>query len=842
MKLSKRLKKVFILGSLLFICTGLLSVTGLALYLNPRLPEIETLKNIQLQVPLRIYSADQQLIAEFGEKRRQPISYEQVPPLFIQAILAAEDDRFEEHHGVDIKGLLRAAVQLVSTGHIQSGGSTITMQVAKNYFLTRERTFSRKFNEILLALQIEQELSKKEILELYLNKIYLGNRAYGIQAAARVYYGKDINELSLDQLAMIAGLPKAPSRYNPVANPERATTRRNWILQRMLKLGFINKARYDEASTQPVSAVRHRLNAAVDAPYVAEMVRAELLKRFSTEQIYTAGLSVYTTLRSDRQHSANRAVQDGILAYDRRHGYRGPVSNSDVSTPENMAVALETLKARKAIGPLHPALISSVQDDFIIATLHNGEQVQVPWEGLSWARSFISVNSMGPLPKAAHQIASTGDQIFLLEATNNEGDSNWSLAQEPQVQSAFVSLNPQNGALLALVGGFSYHHNKYNRATQATRQPGSNFKPFIYTAALENGYTAASIINDAPVVFDDDQLENAWRPENYSGKFFGPTRLRTALYKSRNLVSIRLLRAITIPVAINYVQRFGFKKSKLPRDLSLALGSATFTPLEIATGYASFANGGHKVSPYFISRIEDNQGQLLFLHTPESVCTDCDERDEEQTPLTQIESLTDEEQTPLTQVKSPTDEEQTTETASEISNPQIAQRPLPAQRIIEPRAAYIMNTILRDVVQRGTARRARTLGRNDLAGKTGTTNDQKDAWFSGFQRNVVATAWVGFDQPKTMGRREAGGFAALPIWIDYMRDALKGVPETRFIQPSGLVTVRIDPTTGLRAGPGAEDAIFELFRAENTPKDAAPLTDLPAVFGEEEESIPEQLF
>lgn len=829
MKLSKRLKKVFIRSTLLVICAGLLSVTGLALYLNPRLPAIETLKNIQLQVPLRIYSADQQLIAEFGEKRRQPIRYEQVPTQFIQAILAAEDDRFEQHHGVDIKGLLRAAMQLISTGHIQSGGSTITMQVAKNYFLTRERTFSRKFNEILLALQIEQELSKNEILELYVNKIYLGNRAYGIQAAARVYYGKDINELSLDQLAMIAGLPKAPSRYNPVINPERAMTRRNWILQRMLKLGFIEQASHDVASSQPISAVRHRLNAEVKAPYVAEMVRTELLKNFSTEQIYTSGLRVYTTLQGILQNSANLAVQNGILAYDRRHGYRGPISSSDASTPEKMGLALDILKTRKSIGPLQPALISNVQDDFIIAVLHSGEQVQVPWDGLSWARKFISVNSMGKNPKTAQEIATAGDQIFLLDTPNKEGNSNWSLAQEPQVQSAFVSLDPQNGGLLALVGGFSFHHNKFNRATQAARQPGSNFKPFIYTAALENGYTAASIINDAPVVFDDDQLENAWRPENYSGKFFGPTRLRTALYKSRNLVSIRLLRAISIPAAINYVQRFGFKKSKLPRDLSLALGSATFTPLEIATGYASFANGGYKVTPHFISRIEDNQGQLLFLQTPATVCADCEVLETQQPLATQPEPII------AARIDS--------EFASEIISPHIEKRILPAPQIIEPRAAYIMNTILRDVVQRGTARRARALGRNDLAGKTGTTNDQKDAWFSGFQPSIVATAWVGFDQPKTMGRREAGGFAALPIWIDFMRVALKGIPETRFAQPSGLVTIRIDPATGLRAEPGAEDAIFEIFRAENTPKEALTHTDLPAVFGEyDEETIPEQLF
>lgn len=828
MTLSKRLKKVFILSSAFLFCAGLLVASGLALYLNPRLPAIETLKDIQLQVPLRIYSADHQLIAQFGEKRRQPISYEQVPPLFIKAILAAEDDRFEEHFGVDIKALLRAAFQLISTGQIQSGGSTITMQVAKNYFLTREQTFSRKFNEILLALQIEQELSKKEILELYVNKIYLGNRAYGIQAAARVYYGKDINELSLDQLAMIAGLPKAPSRYNPVADPERAIARRNWILQRMLNLELIPQASYDEAISQPVSAVRHNLNAAVDAPYIAEMVRVELLKYFTSEQIYTSGMRVHTTLKSNLQQSANLAVQNGILAYDRRHGYRGPVSRNDVSTPEKMGTALEVLKARNTTGPLQPALVNRVQETAIVATLQSGEQVQIDWEGLSWARRFINVNSMGASPKTAQEIVSAGDQIFLRETHNKEGHSIWSLAQEPQIQSAFVSLDPQNGGLLALVGGFSFNQNKYNRAIQAVRQPGSNFKPFIYTAALESGYTAASIINDAPVVFDDNQLESAWRPENYSGKFFGPTRLRTALYKSRNLVSIRLLRAIGISTAINYVGRFGFDKSKLPRDLSLALGSGSVTPLEIATGYASFANGGYKITPYFISSIEDNQGQLLFLHTPETVCSDCNKTAEVQLPSTQPEQLSNDDSPP--------------KTATEIANPNIEKRILPAPQIIEPRIAYIMNTILRDVVQRGTARRVLSLGRNDLAGKTGTTNDQKDAWFSGFQPSIVATSWVGFDQPQTMGRREVGGFAAMPIWIDFMRDALKDVPETRFVQPPGLVTVRIDPATGLRANPGAENAIFEIFRTENTPKDTSTQPDLPPVFGEDDEAIPEQLF
>jgi penicillin-binding protein 1A len=838
MKLSNRFTKLIFRSLLLMSCLGVILVTGLTLYLNPRLPEIETLKNIQLQTPLRIYSADNKLLAEFGEKRRQPIDYQEVPPLFIKAILAAEDDRFEKHHGVDITSLLRAAAQLISTGHIQSGGSTITMQVAKNYFLTHERTFSRKFNEILLALQIEQELSKQEIMELYVNKIYLGNRAYGIQAAARVYYGKNIDELDLAQLAMIAGLPKAPSSYNPLANPERALERRNWILQRMLKLDYIDGASYEAASSQPVSALHHALKPEIDAAYVAEMVRSELLKNFSAEQIYTSGLKVFTTIQSDLQQSASQAVQAGILAYEKRHGYRGPQERSDISTPEKMDAALHALKQRKSVGPLQPALVTAVKKQSLSATLASGEHVVVPWDGISWARRFINVNAMGPKPDQASDVAQPGDQVYLIKETGENDTDKWSLGQTPQIQSAFVSLNPDNGALLALVGGFNYHSNKYNRATQAARQPGSNFKPFIYTAALENGYTAASIINDAPVVFDDNQLENAWRPENYSGKFFGPTRLRTALYKSRNLVSIRLLRAIGIPNAVNYVQRFGFNRASLPRDLSLALGSAAFTPLEIATGYASFANGGYKVTPFFIARIENDQGQLLYLQTPETACLDCPAN----APIissnqeTTVDSSAD--RTPENTGRLIKEDGE----LAEITLPPISKRLLEAERIVEPRALYIMDNILKDVVKRGTARRAQALGRNDLAGKTGTTNDQKDAWFSGYQRTIVATAWMGFDQPQPMGRRETGGFAALPIWVDFMRDALQGVPESRLAQPEGLVTVRIDPATGLRAAPGREDAIFEIFRSEKAPEESVSHTELPPVFGEDEESIPEQLF
>jgi len=829
-------KKAILWGAPTMLLFGLLSVTGLALYLNPQLPQVDTLKNIQLQTPLKVYSSDLKLIAEFGEKRRTPINIVDVPPLFIKAVLAAEDDGFLSHGGVDIKGLMRAALQLVTTGHIQTGGSTITMQVAKNYFLSQERTFSRKFNEILLALQIEKALGKQQILELYLNKIYLGNRAYGIQAAAEVYYGKNIQSLDLAQLAMIAGLPKAPSSYNPLANPERALIRRNWILSRMLKLKYIDQDAYNGAVSQSVTAKYHGLQRELDASYLAEMVRSDMLGRYTEEQVYTSGMRVYTTLNSKHQHSANVALERGLLAYDNRHGYRGAENTVTLEPETPIESAVRALESSENIGPLHPAVVLKVEDQIAEVILKNNETVEIQWPGLEWARKFINTDSMGPKPANAADILKSGDQIRIIK----KPDNTWALSQLPIAQSALVSLNPKDGAILSLVGGFNFQQSKFNRVTQATRQPGSNFKPFIYTAALEYGYTAASIINDAPVIFDDPLLENVWRPENYSGKFYGPTRVRQALYLSRNLVSIRLLRALSIPKTIDFVSRFGFDKKRLPNDLSLALGSAEFTPLEIATGYASLANGGYKVEPYFIDKIYDNDNNLLFQEAPLTVCPDC-------------------EGAPWAKIKKPGNENELSKILVDsagvnIANSNILQlkaiqlpetlkkKTLPAPRIIEERIAYIINSMLQDVIKRGTGRAALALGRSDMAGKTGTTNDQTDAWFSGYNSEVVATAWIGFDQPQTLGRREYGGSAALPIWIDYMREVLAGSPELHNTQPQGLVSIRIDPKTGLRARPGQSDAIFELFRSEHVPLESAGSADSPIGGSINNETVPEQLF
>jgi penicillin-binding protein 1A len=768
------LVKLFAKLALAGLVVVLLAIAGVYYTLAPQLPDVDSLRQVQFQTPMRIYSGDAKLIAEYGEKRRTPVSYHSIPTDFVHAFQAAEDSRFFEHIGIDFRGLSRAAFQLATSGQIQSGGSTITMQVAKNFFLTRERTFNRKFNEILLALRIEQELTKEEIFELYINKIYLGQRAYGIGAAANVYYGTSIQDLTLAQMAMIAGLPKAPSTDNPISNPDRALERRNWILQRMHSLGYISDQALEEALAAALTARYHGTDIELNAPYVAEMVRSELFGRFG-EDLYNDGYRVYTTLDSKLQTTANRSLRDGLLAYSTRHGYRGPESQLDrVLTPDTISKAL---KGMTSYADLEPAIVTQVDDKSIQASLKNGETITVEWSGLEWARKYRSTNSMGSSPKMAADILAVGDVIRL-----HKGAENWTLTQLPQVQGAFVALAPQDGAIRALNGGFNFSINKFNRATQAYRQPGSNFKPFIYAAALENGFTPASLINDAPVVFHDASLEGNWRPQNYSQQFYGPTRLREGLFKSRNLVSIRLLRALGINKAIDYIQGFGFDPERLPRNLSLSLGSADVTPLEIVTGYAALANGGFKISPYFIQRIEDQNGNLIFQAQPAAVCENC------------------------------TAEEQADDTGPRTS--------LNAQRIMDPRAAYLMYSMLQDVIRQGTATRARSLDRSDLAGKTGTTNDQKDAWFTGFNRDLVATAWVGFDQPAPLGRSEFGSTAALPIWIDFMQTALDQIPENGPVQPEGIVRVKIDPKTGMLAYPGQQNAIFEVFRTEDVPAQA----------------------
>jgi penicillin-binding protein 1A len=801
LRTSRLLAWFFVVG----LSSAIILTSAFYLYLRPGLPAVEQLLDIKLQTPLRVYSADDRLIAEFGEKRRAPVTIEQIPTIQLHAFLAAEDARFYEHFGVDIKGLMRAAIELVSTGEIQSGGSTITMQVAKNYFLSRDRTFIRKFNEILLALQIERELDKKRILELYLNKIYLGNRAYGIQAAAQVYYNKPVAELSLPQMAMLAGLPKAPSAYNPLANPQRALIRRNWILSRMRDLGYITPNGYELASGAPITASYHAPSNEVDADHIAEMARKEMVERFG-DAAYTEGYTVTLTVNSEKQQAATEALRAGLEAYDRRHGFRGPIGqvSGDALEPDNLP---GLMAGYPEIADLIPAVVTGVRDDAMVADVYAralGKAV-IPFETMTWARRYKTEDLTGPEPEKPSEVLAVGDIIYVepiepeppeAETTQTpDSDSEaapqlkLALAQEPKAQGALISLEADTGAVEALVGGYSFGRTKYNRAVQAQRQPGSNFKPFLYLSALERGRTPATIYNDAPIVFDDSELETAWRPQNSSGQFYGPTRLRKALYQSRNLVSVRLLRDLGIEPTVEYLKQLKIPTDDMQKDLSLSLGSGLLTPMEVARGFAVIANGGYDVTPYFIQRISDVSGEAIYKAPKVILCeTECDQKEAEA-------------------------ETETEESGADVRI---------ARRLADERAVYILHSMLRDVIERGTGRRALALDRKDVSGKTGTTNEQRDTWFSGFNHKIATTVWVGFDQPAPLGRGEYGASTALPIWIDYMEVALKGEPPAFMPRPNGIVNVRIDPETGKRARPGQEGAIFEIFREEEAPPPLDP--------------------
>lgn len=774
--LIKLIKYILYFFSTLFVL-GLVAVVAIYLYLAPGIPSIETLKDVQLQVPLQVYSQDQRLIAEFGEKHRKPLQYNQIPAQVIQAFLAAEDDRFFEHPGVDYQGLLRAAFQLVMTGQRRQGGSTITMQVARNFFLSSKKTYSRKLNEIILALKIESLLSKQEILELYLNKIYLGHRSYGVGAASYVYYGKPIEKLNLAQVAMIAGLPKAPSRFNPITDPERAVIRRNYVLGRMLELSMISQNEHDEAKGAPVSANLHHALSEVDAPYVAEMARAEAVSRFG-DDAYTHGYMIYTTVDSHLQNAANKALQDALQSYDKRHGFKGIEAHLEGSADEWR----EKLMGKEKFAQLKNAVVAQVYEKSAELMVDDGQTLTLDWSGLSWARQYRDQDHLGPAPKTADEILKPGDLIRIYPEQKEDGSTAWRLAQTPEVSGALVSVASDTGAVLALVGGYDFSLSKFNRAVQAKRQPGSGFKPFIYSAALENGFTAATLINDAPVVFDDPSMESAWRPENYSGQFFGPTRLRYALTQSRNLVSIRILRKLGIKYTLDYISRFGFNPEDLPHDLSLSLGSGAITPMQMAEGYVVLSNGGYHIKPYFIQKITDNQSQSVFEASPLIVCTDTE----------------------------PNSSKFSQENEPELTNKC-------AEQVITPQNHYLMNSMMRDVVQFGTATKAKALGRKDIAGKTGTTNDQRDAWFNGFNRRIVTITWVGFDDFKALGRGEVGGRTAIPAWIDFMRVALENQPEELPAMPPGMVTVRIDADTGKPVGANSKNAIFEIFKEEDAP-------------------------
>jgi len=782
--------RFFLRLSLFGSCGALWLLAGVYLYLSPNLPDVETLRDVKLQTPMRVYTGDGQLIGQFGEQKRSPLPFNAIPDQFIKALLAAEDDSFFRHRGIDVMGLMRAVSELVLTGEKGSGGSTLTMQVARNYFLTLDRTFMRKFNEILLAIEIERTLDKQEIFELYFNRVFLGHRAYGFEAASQVYYGVGIGELDLAQHAMLAGLPKAPSRNNPISRPEAGKQRRNWILGRMLELGYINNGQYSTATQQAVVARHHGAQLSFSAHYAAEMTRQQMLQRYGMAA-YNDGYHVYTTINSELQQVARMAVIDGLITYDKRHGYRGPERQLPQTDGDNTELWRDTLAETAVIAGLLPAVVTEVEQDKVILLLADGSQQELLWEnGLRQAAPYLTENARGRGPKNPDDVLSVGDLIRITQQ-----DDEWRLAQVPSVQAALVSLDPDNGAIISIVGGLGFELSKFNRATQALRQPGSNFKPFVYSAALEAGFTAASIINDAPVVMEDSSLEDIWRPENDSGKFYGPTRLRWALTKSRNLVSIRLVQQLGANTLIDYAERFGFDTSDFTPDLSLALGTHAMSPLDLASAYAMLANGGYRVEPYLIQRIDNLAGETVFDARPLTVCRDCEYVAEQ------------------------------AETGSELSMEQILVEQEPEQdtppvapRVMDERVNYIVNSILRDVITRGTGRRALVLERGDIGGKTGTTNGPMDAWFSGFSRDVITSTWVGFDNYTPLGRKEFGGTAALPIWIQYMREALRDSPEVERPLPAGIVHVRIDPDTGQLANAGQRNAIFEYFREEHVPR------------------------
>ncbi len=834
----KLLRLIFIGIFGISVAAGIVGV-GAYLYFAPGLPSVSTLKDVELQVPLKVFSRDYKLIAVYGEKRRQPLQIKEYPQAVIQAFLAAEDDRFYEHPGVDYQGLLRAAIEVIRYREIRSGGSTITMQLARNFFLGSEKKLVRKIREIFLALEIEhiENLSKDEILELYLNKIYLGNRAYGVGAAADVYYGLDVDELNYAQVAMIAGLPKAPSKFNPIINPSRAVQRRNYVLRRMYELDYIDTETYENSIAAPATASRHYPRVEVDAPYIGEMVRAHIVDTYGTEDAYNKGYRVFTTIDTRLQQAARTALVSGLKAYDHRHGYRGAEAQVEINQAilEEIDTAQldETLSEMTDVGGLLPGVITNITEQEIQVYIGAEQTITIPLGNAIWARPYLNENSVGDEPSDFRKIFNIGDVIRV----TTEDAKQWYLAQIPSVSGALVSVDPSNGSILALVGGFDYYYSKFNRAVQAKRQPGSSFKPFIYSAALDSGYTPASIINDAPVVFEDVALEDTWRPQNYSGKFFGPTRLRVALFKSRNMVSIRLLNDMGRRHAMQHVTKFGFDRERLPYDLTLALGSGVVSPLELASGYTVFANGGYHIEPYLIERIENDKGEILYQAGDLVFCEiECSLINDEIDDYDEIEDIQiSGEQIDTTVIN-------TDETKNAINEDRLA------TRVLDEENAYQMVSMMKDVIKRGTGRKAIELGRDDLAGKTGTTNNQHDAWFSGFNGDVVATVWVGFDQDKPLGKREVGGTAALPIWMDYMRIALESNEENTLRTPEGIVTMRIDPKTGLLVDQDSDRGIEETFREEFIPTSSVEIDNQITYQQENFESggevieIPEQLF
>jgi len=815
--LLKNILRFIIISCLL----GLFTLVGLYYYVKSDIPSVSVLKDVQLQTPMLVYTKDGKLINQFGEKRRIPVSIEQIPQPLINAFLATEDNRFYQHFGIDPIGIVRSAIVLITTGQKKQGASTITMQLARNFFLTREKAYIRKVKEIFIAMHIENLLSKDEILALYLNKIELGNRAFGIGAAAQVYYGKTLSELTLPQMAMLAGLPKAPSALNPIRNPKRAKARRNVVLGRLLTESYISQEQYNKAIKQPITARFHGAEIEISAPYISEMVRAEMVKRYGLEDAYNNGYHVYTSVTSEMQLAAQHAVTNNLQQYDVRHGYRGAkihLWNSDEEEAWHPSDILVHLKSIKEIANLKVGIVTSVFENSIEVLLKDGQFISVEWDGLKWARPYINNTRQGTPPKVALDILNVGAQIWLKSNDHNQ----YMLSQIPEASGALVSLNPQDGAILAIMGGYSFKLSQYNRAIQAKRQVGSNIKPFIYSAAINNNYTLASIMNDAAIHQWDKSQGIAWRPKNSPDVYNGPIRVRRALAQSKNVISVRLLRGVGLNKTADHLLNFGFKPQDIHRNETLALGSASLTPLELATGMATFANGGHLIEPYFISKIDDAFGNELFKAKPLIACVTCNEQE-------------------------------------------IRDGFNYAPRVINKQNAFLIANAMTSTIMgggnwkyktgwNGTGWRAQRIKlnkrpRKDLSGKTGTTNDQVDTWFTGFNSKILTTTWVGFDNSgKSLGKAsynnnlgknqsygtESGAKTAQPAWVDFMQFALKDQPLAPIEQPEDLVSVRIDLKTGLLSHKTDHTSRFEFFVKGTAPTQYAQVTE-PDIFEDDGE-------
>jgi len=811
MRFLRRLLRYTLILGVVLIALGAVGLGVVYWLIVPGLPPVDSLRDVSLQVPLRIYSADNKLIATYGETRRIPIKIEQVPAQVKNAFLAAEDANFYNHPGVDYQGILRAVGLMISkrTLHVP-GGSTITQQVARDFFLSSEVSLSRKATEIFLSFKIENTLSKDQILELYLNKIFLGNRAYGVAAAAEFYYGKTLDQLNLAECAMLASLPKFPSTGNPLNNHARALERRRYVLQRMLDNGYIDQAQFKQADAEPERAFAHEPPIDVEAPYVAELVRQEAIQRLGNNAL-TDAYTIRTTIDSREQTAANEAVRAGLIAYDRRHGWRGPEAHVELASNATASELEHKLDAFRTTFGLVPAIVMQSTDKQAQLRLNDGQTISLGLEDIAWARRYQDETSRGPAPKRVDAALKPGDIVRVAHYTDPKKEGRWQLAQIPSVQGALVALDPEDGAVRAEVGGFSFARSKFNRVVQSQRNPGSSFKPLFYAAAFEHGFTPASVVNDAPVVFPDPSKPNGqWTPKNDDDVFSGPMRLREAMVQSKNLVSVRLLDAIGVRYAREFVTRFGLSLEQVPPNLSMALGTASVSPMNMARAFAVIANGGFLVDPYFVDAIYDRDGKEVYKAQPAQVCAQCPERagdDGRADAPPATRTVVDNNGVTTKNDLSPIASAQATTTAPATTRL--------APRVLDARTAYLIGSLLRDVVRRGTGSGAMVLKRNDLFGKTGSTNDHRDGWFVGYNPDLVAASWMGFDDFSSMGHVEFGAQTALPIWIDFMRVALDGVPEKPFNMPPGISTAQIDPETGLLASPGAEHTISEVFRTED---------------------------